>query len=65
MKKSYWAINFDLNTKAMQELLGSKTIGYKMVKKAMKELDFRHRQGSGYLSKNKTEKENYDEDVLE
>ena len=45
------AVNFDLDTKAMKEKLGSKTLGYYLVEETMKKLGFIHRQGSGYISK--------------
>lgn len=52
MSKRYRAINFDIDTKAMQKEIGSKTKGYRMLKSSMKILGFEHRQGSGYVSKN-------------
>ena len=50
MRGQYRSVNFDLDTKAMQEVLGSKTKGYSLIKKSMKEFGFSHRQGSGYRS---------------
>lgn len=50
MKRQYRAVNFDLDTKAMLEVLGSRTKGYALIKKSMKEFGFVHRQGSGYRS---------------
>lgn len=50
MRKEYRAVNFDLNTDAMQQVLGSKTKGYGLIKKSMENLGFEHRQGSGYRS---------------
>ena len=50
MKGQYRSVNFDLSTKAMQETIGSKTKGYSIIQKSMKEFGFSHRQGSGYRS---------------
>jgi len=43
------AINFDLDTKVMKEQ-GVYPKGYRLLKKSFKELGFKHRQGSGYVS---------------
>lgn len=57
MKKEYWAINFDLDTKEMEKSLGSATKGYGLLEKTFKEVGFVHRQGSGYISLDKIDKE--------
>lgn len=46
------AINFDLDTKVMKEQ-GLYPKGYKLLKNSFKELGFKHRQGSGYVSENR------------
>ena len=46
------AINFDLDTKVMKEK-GLYPKGYRLLKKSFKELGFKHRQGSGYVSENR------------
>ncbi|MDE7215218.1 MAG: hypothetical protein K2O08_00270 [Clostridia bacterium] len=51
-RPKYKAINFDLDTNIMKE----KAIypnGYKQIKETLKDCGFVHRQGSGYVSKNK------------
>ena len=63
MKRQYRAVNFDLDTKAMFEVLGSKTKGYAIIKKSMKEFGFIHRQGSGYRSGKPLNKMELDEFV--
>ena len=50
------AINFDLDTKVMKEQ-GLYPKGYKLLKKSLKELGFKHRQGSGYVSNDKLDSE--------
>ncbi|CAD7289522.1 hypothetical protein LMG7974_01599 [Campylobacter majalis] len=45
------SINFDFDTKKLEELTGSKTKAYYQIEKFMLENGFIHRQGSGYLSK--------------
>ena len=57
MKGQYRSVNFDLSTKAMQEAIGSKTKGYSIIQKSMKEFGFSHRQGSGYRSDKPMSKE--------
>ena len=46
------AINFDLDTVRMREL-GIYPKGYRLLKKQLKDQGFVHRQGSGYVSRNK------------
>lgn len=60
MKKEYWAINFDLDTKEMEKSLGSATKGYRLLEKTFEEVGFIHRQGSGYISIDKIDKEQVD-----
>ena len=57
MEKEYWAINFDLDTKEMEKSLGSATKGYGLLEKTFKEVGFVHRQGSGYVSVKKINRE--------
>jgi virulence-associated protein VapD len=52
------AINFDLDTNAIKDLIAAGTVdfssvttAYARIKKSMKKSQFAHRQGSGYLSK--------------
>ena len=52
-RKTYKAMNFDLDTKQMTEKLGSSSKGYYLLRRTMKQLGFEHRQGSGYVSKQK------------
>lgn len=60
---SYWALNFDLDTKAMVQVLGSKTKGYHKIKSTLKELGFEHRQHSGYVSKTSMNKKELAEKI--
>lgn len=51
------ALNFDLDTKKMKELnLYPK--GYKLLGSSLKKHGFEHRQGSGYISKEKLDGDN-------
>ena len=54
------AINFDLNTKKLKAL-GIYPDAYKQLGKSFQKYDFEHRQGSGYISKDRL----YNSDVLD
>lgn len=47
------AINFDLDTKKMRKVFSNDSEGYRKIQKTMKSLGFKHRQGSGYVSRQK------------
>ena len=53
MAKSHKAINFDLDTKLLEQEHPKKdaTVAYKEIGKFLKKHGFEHRQGSGYISK--------------
>lgn len=54
MERAYLkAINFDLNTKKMAQHFNHYTEGYAKLKSSFERQGFEHRQGSGYISKEK------------
>ena len=52
-RKTYKAINFDFDTKKLALARGSAPKCYYEIRKTMKRLGFDHRQGSGYVSREK------------
>ncbi len=52
-RKYYKSLNFDFDTAKLEQFAGSKTKPYYELRRTMKELGFEHRQGSGYVSKEK------------
>ena len=52
-RKTYKAINFDFDTKKLALARGSAPKCYYEIRKTMKRLWFDHRQGSGYVSRDK------------
>ena len=52
-RKTYKAINFDFDTKKLALARGSAPKCYYEIRKTMKRLGFDHRQGSGYVSRDK------------
>ncbi len=54
-RKTYKAINFDFDTKKLALARGSAPKCYYEIRKTMKRLGFDHRQGSGYVSREKVD----------